>query len=144
MNRSIILMMGLCAFVGATAQEKALRVELTDGKAEYFKLAENPVMTFEGENVRIASPALTSDYPRADVVSMTFVDASAGISAPAQNATVYSYDGTTFSCPGNAITVYDLQGVRLADAADSVSLAGFPAGVYVIRTNNKSIKVTKK
>ena len=128
-------MMGLCAFVGATAQEKALRIELTDGKAEYFKLA---------ENVRIVSPALTSDYPRADVVSMTFVDASAGISAPAQNATVYSYDGTTFSCPGNRITLYDLQGVRLGTADGSFSLAGFPAGVYVIITNNKSIKVTKK
>lgn len=137
-------MLGLCTLVGASAQEKALRVELTDGKAEYFRLADKPVLTFEGENVKIASPALTSDYPRADVVSMTFVDASAGISAPAQNATVYSYDGTTFSCPGNAITVYDLQGVRLADAAGSVNVSNFPAGIYVIRTNNKSIKITKK
>lgn len=137
-------MLGLCTLVGASAQEKALRVELTDGKAEYFKLVEKPVMTFEGENVRIVSPALTSDYPRVDVVSMTFVDASAGIEAPAQGVTVYSYDGTTFSCPGNAITVYDLQGVRLADAADSVNVSNFPSGIYVIRTNNKSIKITKK
>ena len=144
MKRSIILMLGLCTLVGASAQEKALRVELTDGKAEYFKLAENPVMTFEGENVRIASTSLTSDYPRVDVVSMTFVDASAGIEAPAQGVTVYSYDGTTFRCPGNDITVYDLQGVRLADTADSVNVSSFPSGIYVIRTNNKSIKITKK
>lgn len=137
-------MFGLCALVGASAQEKALKVELTDGKAEYFRLAEDPVMTFEGENVRIASSALTSDYPRADVVSMTFVDASAGIEAPAQGVTIYSYDGMTFSCPGNDITVYDLQGVRLADAAGSVNVSNFPSGIYVIRTNNKSIKITKK
>lgn len=137
-------MLGLCTLVGASAQEKALRVELTDGKAEYFRLADKPVLTFEGENVKIASPALTSDYPRADVFSMTFVDASAGISAPAQGVTVYSYDGSTFSCPGNDITVYDLQGVRLADAAGSVNVSNFPAGIYVIRTNNKSIKITKK
>lgn len=137
-------MLGLCTLVGASAQEKALRVELTDGKAEYFRLADKPVLTFEGENVKIASPALTSDYPRADVVSMTFVDASAGILAPAQGVTVYSYDGSTFSCPGNDITVYDLQGVRLADAAGSVNVSNFPAGIYVIRTNNKSIKITKK
>ena len=55
-----------------------------------------------------------------------------------------SFDGTTVSAQGEEITVYNLQGVKVAEGLDSVSMQGFTAGVYIAKTPAKSLKIVVK
>ncbi len=55
-----------------------------------------------------------------------------------------SFDGTTVSAQGEEITVYNLQGVKVAEGLDSVSMQGFTAGVYIAKTPTKSLKIVVK
>lgn len=131
-----------CAFLGHAAG-KALQIEFNDGNKAVYALAKQPAVTFNGPDFTIKSVDAETSYPRADVKNFTFVDeGEAGIGTV--GTTTYTYIDNVFGCEGHQIEVYDLSGSRVAAGADSLSLYPLPAGVYVVRANNHSIKVVKK
>lgn len=142
--KKILLSIGilLCS-AAAFAQGTALKLTLTDGTSDTYLLNEKPAITFSGSDMLIATPEISSTYPRADVQSMIFTDSPDSGIEQTGNDTLYIYTNNTFTCEGHQITVYTLSGAVEAIGFGSVSLAGLPKGIYIINVNNKSIKVIR-
>lgn len=133
----------LCtAFVGY-AEGKSLKLTLQNGAEQTYMLADKPVVTFQGEKVLIASEKLSSEYPRSDVKSFSFADVSTNAVEDTVQDTLYIYDGSNFSSPGNEIAVYNLQGMKVADGRDNISLTSQASGIYIIKVSNQTIKIRK-
>lgn len=54
------------------------------------------------------------------------------------------FDGSCLTKQGSDITVYSLQGIKLAEGYERVDISDYCAGVYVVRCNGKSVKIVKK
>ena len=81
-----------------------------------------------GEGVSTISATLAGTKTEAIVTGVSGIDAPA-IGAPSVAA--ISFDGSTVSAKGCIISLYSLQGLKLAEAAESLSVDGMAAGVYV-------------
>lgn len=132
-----LMLSSATAFAGTTA----LKVTLANGTDETFLLSEKPVITCSGTDMIIRTSSLTASYPRTDITSMTFArNAHTDIRKVTDNIT-YAYCDNVFTCNGQNISVYNLQGVCVASGSESVSLQDLPAGIYLINVNNKTIKI---
>lgn len=137
----ILAVAGLC---WAHAQMvDALKVTLNDGTSEVFLLPNKPKVTFSGDDVVVTSTALTKSYQRASVKNFTFVGVGA-VSDIAADKTVYKFIDNVFTCCGADITVYNPAGKVVARGRDTVSIADYPNGVYIVKANNQTLKVVKR
>lgn len=94
-----------------------------------------------------------SDYAIADVAKYYFeVSSSTAIDELKETKTSFSFhfkDGENVQIQGvDWASVYTVGGQKVSDVKASdgelnISLSNLPSGVYVIKTNNKSIKVKK-
>lgn len=121
-----------------------LTLHLAGGTVEQFNLPDHPVITFEGDDLNVASATLEATYPRADVEYFNFekgkpVVAAEQIEAGASLSVVFDGHSTlTVAAPGlRSVAVADTSGhiVAKATAADScavVDLQGVAAGVYIV------------
>lgn len=136
-----------CALFGfsAFAADTFLTINLKDGKKETYAFSKKPVMTFDAETLTIKTTDLETTYQRADICHFNFVDeGSEGVDEILSGSdVVYSYRDYVFSCEGHAIEVYNLSGVRMLSGSDSLSLESLPAGVYLVKAANQTIKVIR-
>lgn len=144
MKLPYVLLALLTSGLAAHAANSYLRVSLNNGKVECYSLGDTPAVTFSGENMLIATPKVSSSYPRADVQAVDFTPVPARSEiVTADSEVVYTYDGNVFACEGAVIDVYDLSGAVVASQTDSVSLESLITGVYVVKVNNQSIKICR-
>lgn len=142
MKKTYAILAFLCCASLGHAAGKALQIEFNDGNKAVYALAKQPTVTFDGPDFTIKSTDAETSYPRADVKNFTFVNVDAGVGTV--GTTTYTYSDNVFGCEGHQIEVFDLSGSHIAAGVGSVSLTQLPAGVYVVRANNHSIKVVKK
>lgn len=143
--KKLTIAMGLMMVaLSAGAAETALQVALNGGRTETYLLKEKPVITCSGSDMLVKTQEVSGSYARSEVASMTFIeDAGSGV-ALAGDGPFYEYADGIFSCAGRQISVYGMQGAKVAEASGSVSFRELPAGVYVINIENRSIKVIKR
>lgn len=55
-----------------------------------------------------------------------------------------TYDGHSLKADGHAITVYNLQGSKVADGRDSIDTGVLAPGLYIARAGNETLKFTVK
>ena len=144
MRKITILLLLLLAAVGLHAEKNALQVALNNGTKATYIFSAKPAVTFNGENVVIATGEASTSYARADVEAFTFVETTEASVKSVESNVTYRYTGDTFECPCNLIKVYSLQGQLVASGNDTVSLANLGAGVYVVSAANHSIKIIKR
>ncbi len=65
------------------------------------------------------------------------------IASPA-TGTGFTFDGTTISAPGSAIELISLQGITLARSSESLGVAGYAPGIYLVRANGTTGKIAIK
>lgn len=65
------------------------------------------------------------------------------IASPA-TGTGFTFDGTIISAPGSAIELISLQGITLARNSESLSVAGYAPGIYLVRANGTTGKIAVK
>ena len=134
----------------------ALTLLLKDGSTHTVRLVAQPVITIEGANLKIVGEWLDLSLPLADVVRYTFgtYDATGIGSIKDDNHIDINVGDEGLSLEGlhagDAVDVFDMGGKRLRHATASLSgslnlsLGGLPAGVYVVKVNEKSYKIIKK
>ena len=143
----------LLLFVVATASaQSALVVELRDGSNTTFLLAENPRVTFAGEQLSIVSSSATMEFNRSDVKNWHFVDTPSSV----ENITAESkakLEGNALLISGitddTAIVLYSVDGVAVKHSAVTggtctISLDDIQAGIYIVKFNNTTFKFLKK
>ena len=127
---------------------------LKDGTTQTYELAEQPVITVVGTELKIVANHADVSIPLSDVVRYTFQKRTTGIDEVDTNQEVIDYKDGVLTLSGleagTPISLYTIDG-RLLQAhtvADygtyRQSLASLRQGVYVVKVNHKSYKIMKR
>ena len=139
---------------GMANEPLALHLLLTDGTSHVFNFVNLPEVTFAGDKLTVTSTqdAVTVEIDK--VQEFHFGDIATDIDEPNKVArsVIHIADGevivTNATLPN--VGIFDINGRKLSPSARqlsdgvSISLRSLPTGIYIIRFNNQSIKVTKR
>ena len=132
-----------------------LVVKMKNGAETAFFLKDKPNVTFEGTNLKVMSEKTTTTFALADVLRFTYVKRDpSGINEQIVDPTEISYeDGVLVISQikaGASVGVYALDGklVRQLKAQRSgtyrLSLSELPTGLYLVKADNVTYKITKQ
>ncbi len=125
------------------------------GETSHFALSEQPVVTFEGNQLVLVSADSRYEFLISDVDKFTFTNpASVELNEIDTATVVISLSGDEIKLsglnPGSLVSLYAMDGrVVLTSQADSdgvciESIASLSGGIYLIRTESKTFKILKK
>ena len=156
----VVLVVAMAVFVPAvTAQSagrgKALLVQLKNGDKQYFMLADEPVITFADYKCQIESQELSADFDMTLIDHAKVVDfdpasvdeIESSLIVDLSNPSVVVIRG--MKANGN-VSLFNLSGMMLrqtsADESGTAMLqvGDFAAGVYVVTSNETTLKIYKK
>lgn len=152
--KKFVLSLTLMLVSVAAWAEAGFYVVTNDGDQTGFVFSNEPVWTFEGDNLVITGLETTVEYPMADVARIYFDDVSTttGISEVKSNELIrFIGDGVELTgfAPNTMVTVCNLQGQQIGayriDESGSlnISLANREQGIYIIKANKSTIKIKK-
>ena len=132
-----------------------LVVKMKNGAETAFFLKDKPNVTFEGTNLKVVSEKTTTTFALADVLRFTYVKRDpSGIDEQIVDPTEISYeDGVLVISQikaGASVGVYALDGklVRQLKAQRAgtyrLSLSELPTGLYLVKADNVTYKITKQ
>lgn len=137
--------------VGALAMaQSCLVVQLKDGSAHYYVLAEQPKITFQGTTLDIAAAEAQTQIDLVEVQDFHFTDQPDGIANIKGGDTRFSYLNNVVRVSGvDGISIYDTAGNLITSAKGSgsetvIDLNSQPAGTYIVRMGSRSVKVRVK
>lgn len=151
----VLLLAVLCLCSSAIkADDMVLQVWLADGQTMSINLNEEPRTTYSDGNLVIMTTKTTVTFPLEKVKKFTYRDASNGISQPNVVKAAFSADGETLSFSdlksGTTILLYNVAGQLLRSVTPDfgnravVSVSQLPTGVYVVKMNDATYKITKR
>lgn len=155
MKTTKILLLLLTFFVSqaAMADDLVLQVWQADGKVMNINLNEQPVTTYSDGQLIITTTKTTVTFPLEQVVKYTYTDAT-GISSPEAVGSKVSADGESITFTGlkanTPVYLYTVAGqlvntvTATGQSKTTVSASGFPVGVYVVKANGVTFKITKR
>ncbi len=154
-KRKLIVAMGLAVCASGFAQDD-VTINLASGKKVY-KVDDIKSLTFEGNNLKVTKQTdETETFAFSELTSISF-DATTGVSnlkvdasdlsisvQPGSNLIeIKGYDGKT----KYSVAVYTVSGKKVLGFSDwkgeAVDIASLPAGVYVIKINDTTLKFRK-
>lgn len=105
-------------------------------------------ITFEEGYVVVTTTQGTHSYPIANLDKMTFTETGDAIKALPEQAENLTYKDGVLAIKGDGmLRIYNTSGalVSIANVKEgaNVSLDGLPAGVYIVRMGDKTIKIRK-
>ena len=132
-----------------------LVVKMKNGAETAFFLKDKPNVTFEGTNLKVVSEKTTTSFALADVLRFTYVKRDpSGIDQQVIDPTEISYEGGVLVISqikaGASVGVYALDGklVRQLKAQRAgtyrLSLSELPTGLYLVKADNVTYKITKQ
>lgn len=157
------LLLIVCAQAMASNEPSQLVVKMTDGSEKIFVLSEKPVVTFDSKKVYINSSSFSTELSNVQefyfqVESSTPTDINQvkpnGKPDTSSKFVFRFVDGQTVSIEGGVaperVTVYALNGSVVSPKIDKstnqvvVHLNNLPSGIYIIRANSQSYKISKR
>lgn len=155
MKRKLLLAMFIGAFATmAKAEDRVLKVLQTDGQVTTISLNDEPRTTYADGNLVITTSQTTITYPLEKVRRYTYESLATGISTKPSLKTEMSQNGEALTFTGlksgETIMLYNTAGQILRrinsekEGATTVSVADLPAGVYVVKLNDVTYKITKR
>lgn len=153
MKKLLLLLTVLFAASVAKADDMVLQVWQADGKVMSINLNEQPVTTYSDGQLIIKTTKTTVTFPLEQVVKYTYTDAT-GISTPSPMGSQFSADGESITFtglkPNTPVYLYTVAGQLLKTVTATgqsktvVSVSRFPVGVYVVKANGVTFKITKQ
>ena len=148
--RAVLLLVLMLMTVTMRAEEKALCVVVYEEKGTTsFSLTEKPVVTFVGEEVQLVAGKVTVRYALDGYLKMTIEDKATDIRPVADDAfRITDGDVTAYGC--RQLSLYTVDGKCLETTTPSksgtstLSIASLKKGVYLVVTESKTFKISKK
>lgn len=152
----LLLIAGVLVSVTSKASNKVLQIWQADGQIVTISLNEEPVTTYSEGNLIITTTNTTITYPLENVQRYTYAEntpISEGDGLPDGIKSIFSNDGETLTFKGlksNAdINIYSPSGqlIRTVKANGdkvAVSLSQLPTGVYLVKANGVTYKISKR
>lgn len=155
-RRATVIILALCTLFGtnAWAQEQRLVVWQKNGQKVFYDLEEEPHTTFAPGRLVITTSTLRMEYNLSEVLRYTYEGGSESIVVPETDGTGFTQRGDDIAIHGLAegaeALLYNLNGLLLdravSDGHSSLhfSLAARPAGTYIVKLGEQSIKFMKQ
>lgn len=156
MKKLLFLLLLLLALpIGMLADnQNTLIVKTKDGAQTTFVLQDKPRVTFEGTDLKVVSDKETVAFALADVLRFEYVKKDAlGIDEDVVDPTGVSYQGGVLVISqlrqGASVAVYTLDGKLLRQLTAShsgtyrLNLSELPTGLYLVKADNVTYKITK-
>lgn len=137
----------------AVAEINYLRVNLSNGTNASFALADDPKVSVTNNTLQVETSTQTITVQFEDLKNFTFHDSTTGIDKEAidkhfqlENG-IISFDGLK---AGETVAVYSISGIVMlqtsasTDGCATIDTSTLPIGVYVVRTNSTTIKISNK
>ena len=148
--RAVLLLVLMLMTVTMRAEEKAMCVVVYEEKGTTsFSLTEKPVVTFVGEEVQLVAGKVTVRYALDGYLKMTIEDKATDIRPVADDAfRITDGDVTAYGC--RQLSLYTVDGKCLETTTPSksgtstLSIASLKKGVYLVVTESKAFKISKK
>lgn len=157
-KKTLILISLLACSIGNIAQTTTQRLVVwqKSGEKVYFALSEEPETTFDDGKLVIKTTKTTVYYQLENVLRYTYEGTIDAIDGPKlrpgevifrQGADQMAFDGLA---DGTRLTVYALDGKQLQTKTAHggqqtvVSLAGQPAGTYIVKIGDTTFKFVKR
>ena len=148
--RAVLLLVLMLMTVTMRAEEKAMCVVVYEEKGTTsFSLTEKPVVTFVGEEVQLVAGKVTVRYALDGYLKMTIEDKATDIRPVADDAfRITDGDVTAYGC--RQLSLYTVDGKCLETTTPSksgtstLSIASLKKGVYLVVTESKTFKISKK
>ena len=146
----VVCMLALMGVGSMSAQ--TLVLHHANGTTTDVQLYTLPKVTFQGDNVVIASTVLNMEYPKSDILRFTYKGSFTGISSPTAKANYAERDGQlVFNgiSQQDKIAVYTASGIRVPVNVQRTGntavlpLSAIPSGVYLLNVNGRTSKFTK-
>ena len=138
-----------CLLTHAT-DGKSLFVSFTDGTRVEFALSTTPDISFADDKMTVTTTATTASYELWTVSTFTYGATTTGISQTETGRMAIEGNHIAIDGSNNKVTAYSIDGkaatVTVSVAGDKtvVSLDTLPKGVYIIKVNDKAIKITRR
>ena len=145
---------GLCSY----AQDKVpgIIVELANGQKVEYRLADNPKFVFDGQTITLTADGVQVEYTPSELAKVTTgdVENATGIEElRSQQGDIKVEAGFVrlngFGA-GEAVRVYSVGGNLMgthyveSDGSLVIPIFSLPSGISIIKTNQQTIKITRK
>lgn len=155
----LTMLMGIGAVSGFAANpDDGVWVEQLDGTRQGFLFAEKPVITYTTDNLVMTTTVAMAEFPFAVIKRVYFDDdistAIRNVVQPDGTAPLIrvTSDGVQLSgfAAKTAVSIYDTSGQLLthehaaADGTLMVNFSAHPKGIYIIKTNQTTLKIQKQ
>ena len=153
MKKVLLTMLAVFAVCLMTNAEHKLVVQLVNGTTQSYVLAEKPEITMTDSKLKVSSPFVSSEYAIASVTDFHFEELSAtAVNQVGKDELRFvrqSNDHVTLYGAAGNVSVYDESGCKQPSAVSTsgeqtdINLSSMPKGMYIIKTNRQSFKITK-
>lgn len=146
---ALSLLIALSCISAKAADGKSLFVSFNDGSKIEFALSTLPEVTFGNDKMTVKSTATTASYELWKVSTFTY-GTTTGIKQVGNNKFAFEGDRIIVDGTNNKVSAFALDGkaIKLSPitAGDKtiINLSELTHGVYIIKINNKSIKVARQ
>ena len=153
MKKMLLFFFTLAVVHPVMAEDLLLQIWQTDGQVTTINLNEEPVTTYSEGNLIITTTKAVITYPLEKVAKYTYVSTEGIETIDAMN-TKFSLDGETLYFSGlkqgTEIAVYASSGQMMRKVktgrlnSTTVSVSGFAPGMYLVKVNGLTYKITKR
>lgn len=146
---ALSLLIALSCISAKAADGKSLFVSFNDGSKIEFALCTLPEVTFGNDKMTVKSTATTASYELWKVSTFTY-GTTTGIKQVENNKFAFEGDRIIVDGTNNKVSAFALDGkaIKLSPitAGDKtiINLSELTHGIYIIKINNKSIKVARQ
>ena len=154
LKRILLVFLSLVISIPTMADNQVLQVWKTDGQVLTIKLDEQPVTKYVDGNLVITTTLTSITYPLEQVRKYTYTSQTDGFVSPKTIGVTFSADGEALTFnnlkPQTDIAVYNATGQLLLKQASSesgsatISCSHMPVGVYVVKVNGATYKISKR
>lgn len=159
-KKKFLLLLGLISMgvINGYAQDKVpgIIVESANGQKVEYKLSDNPKFVFDGQTITLTADGVKVEYIPSELAKVMTgeVEGATGIvETETQSGDIKVEAGFVrlkgFNA-GEAVRVYSVSGTQTAsyhtstDGSLMIPLSSLPSGISIIKTNQQTIKITKR
>ena len=147
---ALSLLIALSCISAKATDGKSLFVSFTDGSKIEFALSTLPEVTFGNDKMTVKSTATTASYELWKVSTFTYGTTTGIKQVETNNKFAFEGDRIIVDGTNNKISTFALDGKAIklspttAEGKTIINLNALTHGVYIIKINNKSIKVARQ
>lgn len=147
---ALSLLIALSCISAKATDDKSLFVSFNDGSKIEFALSTLPKVTFGNDKMTVKSTATTASYELWKVSTFTYGTTTGIKQVETNNKFAFEGDRIIVDGTNNKISTFALDGKAIklspttAEGKTIINLNALTNGVYIIKINNKSIKVARQ